>query len=494
MEKVNAHNNLKALYPALATQWHPSKNGKLTPERVTPDSQKKIWWMCGNGHEWQAKIPDRCEDNRCPNCSMQAAEKGHNLQAVNPELAEQWHPTKNGDLTPRQVTPNSGIKVWWRCSEGHEWQAMIDKRSRGGNCPYCAGLRVTKSHNFLALFPQLAKQWHPTKNGELTPDKVPPHTSKKVWWLCKNGHEWRAEVTHRSNGGGRCPKCTSKIPNRYSNLLKSHPELARQWHPSLNGELEPEQVTSSSSRKAWWMCEKGHEWQDKIIARREGNDCPYCYGPEAVERYNLADLYPAIAKEWCREKNNPLAPENIAPSSGKKVWWRCGLGHEWKAAVGNRVQGTRCPYCHGRYASEDYNLELMNPALAAQWHPEKNGKITPRMVTPGSSKKAWWMCEKGHEWQTVIKYRRQGSNCPYCAGKKSSKDYNLKFTHPTLAAQWHPEKNGPLTPEDVTPGSDRIVWWLCTEGHEFEASVNVRAYGRACPHCYRLKRNWKINR
>ncbi|MBQ03731.1 hypothetical protein CL673_03350 [Candidatus Bathyarchaeota archaeon] len=55
----------------------------------------------------------------------------------NPELAKEWHPIKNGDLTPAQVTPGSGKKVWWRCSRGHEWEAMVKSRTRGTGCPYC---------------------------------------------------------------------------------------------------------------------------------------------------------------------------------------------------------------------------------------------------------------------------------------------------------------------------------------------------------------------
>ncbi len=466
----------------MASRWHPAKNGELTPGQVFPTSPDKVWWLCGNGHEWRAEVRERVRDPRCPHCAGHTRESVHNLQAVNPELAEQWHPTKNGNLTPRQVAPNSGLKVWWRCDEGHEWQAIVDKRARGGECPYCSGLRVTKSHNFLVLFPELSKQWHPRKNASLTPDQVPPYTIKKVWWLCKKGHEWQAPVTQLSNGG-KCPVCSTRKATPDSNLLITHPEIGRQWHPVRNGDLKPEQFTSRSPKMVWWLCGENHEWQDKIIARREGNDCPYCHGPEALERFTLAYLYPALAKEWHKEKNNPLAPEEVTPYSGKKVWWRCGLGHEWKAPVCNRVRGTRCPYCHGRYASEDYNLELMAPDLAAQWHPEKNGDITPRMVTPGSAKKAWWMCEKGHEWQTVIKYRRAGSNCPYCSGKKPSKDNNLKSVYPHLAAQWHPTKNGGLTPGKVMPGSDRKVWWLCPNGHEWQSSVNVRSYGRNCPQC-----------
>ena len=33
--------------------------------------------------------------------------------------------------------PNSGQKVWWKCSNGHEWQAIIQDRNKGSGCPIC---------------------------------------------------------------------------------------------------------------------------------------------------------------------------------------------------------------------------------------------------------------------------------------------------------------------------------------------------------------------
>ena len=76
----------------------------------------------------------------------------YNLQAINPKLAKEWHPTKNRKLTPRDVMPGSGKKVWWQCSKGHEWQAIIRNRSKakGIGCPECQ--KIIKFHGQLDLF------------------------------------------------------------------------------------------------------------------------------------------------------------------------------------------------------------------------------------------------------------------------------------------------------------------------------------------------------
>nr|AIF15997.1 hypothetical protein [uncultured marine thaumarchaeote KM3_72_A09] len=67
------------------------------------------------------------------------------------------------------------------------------------------------------------------------------------------------------------------------------------------------------------------------------------------------------------------------------------------------------------HATREYNLAVTHPAIADQWHPTKNGTLTASDVTPASGKKAWWVCDKGHEYESVISSRtKRGSACPEC--------------------------------------------------------------------------------
>jgi hypothetical protein len=141
-EKYLTANNLQVTNPGLAEGWHPTKNGSLTPKDVTLGSHKRVWWTCPGGHEWQARIGSRSRGSGCPYCSAQAACRENCLQNANHQLAREWHPTKNGNLTPSDVTPMSDRKVWWICHKGHEWLAVIEERNRGTGCPYCAGKAV----------------------------------------------------------------------------------------------------------------------------------------------------------------------------------------------------------------------------------------------------------------------------------------------------------------------------------------------------------------
>jgi hypothetical protein len=179
MARVSQKYNLEVINPGLAREWHPAKNGTLTPGDVTPHSNKKVWWNCRKGHEWEAHISHRSNGIGCPYCSGKRPSEGRNLQVANPDLAKEWHPTKNGSLTPRDVTPRSGKKVWWVCSNEHEWEATISHRSQGSGCPYCSGNRVCDDNCLQTINPALSEQWHPTKNDTLTPKDVAPMSKKR---------------------------------------------------------------------------------------------------------------------------------------------------------------------------------------------------------------------------------------------------------------------------------------------------------------------------
>ena len=150
-----------------------------------------------------------------------AAKKHDNSLAVCfPEIAKEWHPTKNGGLTPDKINKASRRTVWWLGDCGHEWKMMVNERTRqtveGRNgklikargCPYCASKQILIGFNDLQTkYPDIAAEWHPTKNGSLKPSEVMPGSNKKVWWLGKCGHEWQATPDKRVYGSGQCPIC-----------------------------------------------------------------------------------------------------------------------------------------------------------------------------------------------------------------------------------------------------------------------------------------------
>lgn len=132
MRKATPSDNLKISHSEISKEWHPTKNGNLKPEKVLKKSNKRVWWLCVNNHEWKAVIATRTVGGGCPHCNS--------LKFLFPEIAKEWHPTKNINLKPEDVTKVYYKKVWWKCKKDHEWLAAVSsrtKRIRPSNCPYC---------------------------------------------------------------------------------------------------------------------------------------------------------------------------------------------------------------------------------------------------------------------------------------------------------------------------------------------------------------------
>ena len=197
----------------------------------------------------------------------------------------------------------------------------------------------------------------------------------------------------------------------------------------------------------------------------------------------MASQFPELAQEWDRQKNGTLTPESAIPGSSRRVWWRCKAGHSWFVSISSRAyRNSGCPVCTGKLVLPGFNdLASQNPVLAAQWDAERNGTLTPQQVTLTSNRKAWWICEKGHSFQAVIASRANGTGCPYCTNKKVLAGFNdLATVEPRIAAEWHPTLNGSLTPEMVTAGSRKKVWWECPLGHVWKAAIYSRTGKKKC--------------
>jgi len=498
-KKTSPGKSLAEANPELAKEWHPTKNN-FFPSDVKAGSGKKAWWKCpkGNDHEWEARIGSRLDGNGCPICANKVAVQSNSLATLNPQLAKEWHPIKNNDLTPNDVTPGSHIKVWWKCPKGedHEWKATIKDRNVGRGCSVCASRTVVISNSLATLNPGLAKEWHPTKNNNLTPQDVVPSSNKNVWWKCSKAedHEWKARVNDRNRRDG-CPFCSNRKILNSNSLSTLYPHLAREWHPTRNGDLTPNDISPGSQKRVWWKCNKGidHEWRTSSAKRISGTNCPVCANKIVVPSNSLATLNPILAKEWHTTKNKNLTPSDVVPGSNKNVWWKCSKGedHEWKASVNERSSGRGCSVCANRTVTTSNSLATLNPKLTQEWHPTKNGKLTPKDVHPGSNEKVWWKCSKGedHVWQASILNRSKGTGCTICSNRKIIKTNSLATLNPGLAKEWHPIKNGNLTPDNVGAGSGKKVWWKCFKGvdHEWESSISSRQNGIGCPICSNRK-------
>ena len=427
--------SLAETHPEIAKQWHPTKNDDLTASDVTKGSNKKVWWKCdkGNDHEWEALIALRTNKGYgCTICSGYKVVLSTCLATKNSDLAKQWHPTLNGDLTPYDLIATSGKKVWWKCDKGedHEWEANLGNRylNKTG-CPICNGNKVVKSNCISTTHPEITSQIDLKKNKDLDISKISIGYTRKIWWKCDKGddHKWCISPSNRIQNDGHISGCRfcAGVKASVTNSLKSlNPELAKQWHPTKNEKLMPSDVTNKSSKKVWWKCPEGieHEWKATINNRQKENSyCPFCIGRKVSFTNNLLAKYPEIAKEWHPTKNGNKKPEEYNYSSNGVFWWKCEKGddHEWRASINSRTGNhkTGCGVCHGLVIVESNCLQTLNPELSKEWHPTKNGNLTPSGVAPYSGNKVWWRCSnnKDHEWeQTITNRNANNSGCPFC--------------------------------------------------------------------------------
>lgn len=345
-----------------------------------------------------------------------------NLKVAFPEIAKTWHSTKNLNLSPGDVSTGSDIYAWWSCDQGHEYRLRIKDRVKSKQCPVCSNRRLVPGVNDLQTrFPKLADQWSRSKNIEPDPGKVSGGSGKSVWWECDLGHEWKVGVNSRVFFGSGCPYCSNhKAAPGFNDLETTHPEIAAEWNLKRNSGVSPSDVLAGSSKKFWWTCGLGHEWQAQCSSRAYGNKagCPICSNQKVLAGVNdLATTNPDLATEWHPSKNGKANPSAISGGAHKLFWWKCEEGHEWEASPSQRTnKSTGCPMCAGqRVVVGVSDLATTHPDLASQWHPTKNGKLTPSSIMSGTGKHIWWLCENGHEWKATGYNRIKGVGCPTCA-------------------------------------------------------------------------------
>ena len=485
-------NDLGTLYPWLEKQWDSEANGDLKPSNVFPKSNRRVSWICEQGHKWEAKIYHRTDGQGCPYCAGQKPILGEtDLDTLEPAISRQWHPTQNGNRRPSEFTRFSHFGAIWPCDEGHEYTAPIYRRSRGCGCPVCDGKKIVPGVNDLASrSPSLKKEWDWEKNSDAIPETVALHDNRKYHWICqKCGHEWKASPNNRASGKG-CPNCAGHcVYPEINSFAAVNPQLIDQWDVDKNFPLTAWEVAAYDNRDYYWLCNHGHSFTASPANRTKGTGCPYCKGKLPVIGINdFATICPTVTTEWHPTKNEHHQPENFLANSHAEVWWMCNEGHEWKQMIYERANGSKCPYCNQRKAiSGENDVGTLFPTICKEWHPHRNMERIPALFLPNSGEIVWWQCEQGHEWERSIHDRVNGSTCPYCDKKLPViGESDIGTLYPNLRKRWDGLKNRKAL-ELYFPESSVRVYWLCENGHSFQAPIREMALRWRCPH-YERKR------
>ena len=287
-------------------------------------------------------------------------------------------------------------------------------------------------------------------------------------------------------------------------LAEAHPEIAAQWDYEANGSLLPQHVTYGSNKRVAWLCREcacghAHKWEADINDRTIRNrGCPVCAHKRPCQCNSLAALHQDLAAQWHPTANGPHQPADFTEQSHFKATWQCSRhspSHVWEAAIMHRTKqlATGCPKCFEArrgQSSRRVSVAAERPDLAQQWHPTKNGALTPADVTCGSVRQVWWLCEKStcqhpHEWPVSVNSRvslKTGRH--FCSKRRFCVCNSLAGLVPEVAKEWHPTHNGDFMLEQCAPAAGKCVWWqhVTPKGdvHEW-AGYSLR------PHCHWLQ-------
>lgn len=247
-----------------------------------------------------------------------------------------------------------------------------------------------------------------------------------------------------------------------------YPDIASLWHPTLNKDKKPENYTSTTSTKVWFLCPDTQEpYESRIdIQVKNGAKSPFQLNRKLLIGYNdLMTKYPSIADMWDFEKNDTL-PQEYFPNSKKSVWWK---DPETKISYTKEIRkqvadSGKYPFENGGApASPGINdLRTTHPRIAKLWHPTLNNGVIPDDVTAGSSKiKYWWLCPKyNYPYQRTVRDQiKAGEVSPLMSNHIIIKGVNDVMTlNPELMEYWDYDKND-IPPDEISEKSSYVATW-----------------------------------
>ena len=576
-------NDFGSLYKEQLLDWDYSKN-KNKPSDFVGAGSVKVWWKCHIcGYEWESTLDSR-KNHGCLICGQkrtQEAMKKRNIEKNGsfgdkyPSLVKFWDNNKNIEETPYTISSTSTKKYSWLCEKGHSFERALNQFTKNTSCPICNDKKLLTGYNDLqSRFPSIALDW--SKKNQKLPSEYLFCSGETVLWECHICHnEWNAPIWNRTRLGAGCLKCQRKeigFAIRNSKLKKSgsfgdlFPNLLDEWDYEKN-KYSPYEVSPYGDTVITWKCKKcGKTWETSIGNRtRAKSGCPYCNSkgtsfPEQAILYYISKFYPdavgrysGFKKEgiteldiWIpsintgieydgsyfhRNSEKDLIKTNNCKKKGirliriKEGKETCTSDDEIPCSyqginkIGNLslviiklIEDLTKQTCISIDVESDINeiqseikkkeiaesLASLYPDIAKEWHPIKNGSLSPENFSIHNGALIWWKCQKcGYEWKTSIASRTAGNGCNKCSSKIGGKKHvntlllrngSLADKNPALCKEWNIAKNGELLPSMVTENSGKKVWWICSVcGGEWESIIANRNSGAGCPYCANIK-------
>lgn len=402
----------------------------------------------------------------------------------------------DNSISSDRITYRSGKAVRWLCRDcGEEWEESPYRAgSRKNFCQFCGKQKASQHYNLETSFPDVSAQWDYLRNGRQTPRNTLPCSNAKAFWVCSFNpvHKWQDRIANRTILLRDCPECTKQFHISYAAMalyyylrkaqIKCSCEkqegrylidIVAEYLPGANSlialELDgyyshnSDTATAREARKDSLLAEKGY----RVIRIKETNT-------HSIQRSGDVISYPHDPNGTYSSLDEVVAYV-IAYISGIRMQPDHRQDH-WEIR--------RLYYHEQRLRS----LAVNKPELASQWSPAN--KAMPDTITMGNQEKWLWICPRcKNEYAATIHNRVvMNSGCPVCSRKTATAETCLAATHPEIASQWDPKKNGSRTPRNTLSGTDYPAWWRCPNGHSYQANIYERTGKdkRGCPECRSL--------
>ena len=285
-------NDLKTKFPHIAKEWHPNKNGDLLPEQVASGTRKKVWWICPLGHEYKATIGHRTAQNGtgCPICysgrQTSFAEQAvfFYVKRLYPDTLSRYKSDFLGKFELDVYIPSIKYAIEY---DGEAWhkQNKIEREKRK--------YQICKEHGITLI--RMREQM--PESGEDVADRIVGMSNlyehnnlefalRKLLMLLNLYKPIPDDLINLKRDRFKILEYKkSEIGN---SLVSVRPDIAMEWHPTKNGNLQPSMFSCGSNHKVWWVCPKcTYEYQSNISHRTNKKiptGCPIC----GKERSDLA--------------------------------------------------------------------------------------------------------------------------------------------------------------------------------------------------------------
>lgn len=422
----DATESFASTHPHIAKDWDHDKNGRLLPEMFPKGARYKAHWSC---HVCGEKTKRAIKSyNSCSKCNQARKLECNNFALAYPELSEEWDNNKNAAKLPSDYAPKSNKYAWWLCGVcNHSWQAKISNRAIGRGCPVCANKEVVVGKNDLSTtHPHLAKEWHRSKNGVLTPTDVTYGSGKKVWWLCPFKHEYKASLLHRAHGT-ECPKCNDGRQTSFAEqatyyyVKKLYPDSINRYTSDFLERMELDIFIPSIKLAIEY---DGEAWHKKHTEKREERKYLLCK-KRGIKLFRLREKMPGLPSNIADQMfsmDKLYEPKNLEKMIAELLK-RINFSSTWMLGcpVDINIERDRSEILQYKTDLKTKSLKHQYPDVAREWHPSKNGSRLPEHFQGGTDFKAWWECPTcSNVYHASISKRTGGTGCPLCGIERAT--------------------------------------------------------------------------